>query len=253
MATLAVFAGVQGHTLDAATVFTSIALFENLKDPLSRLPDRITSYVDLLVASQRIQKFLARDEIAAHRQRAIPDIMQNKTVDAIVVQGSFSWGALHTQRENKDICKHSQKQEAKAKTQDNTASREKHQRGGGYMQLDQDDKELTNEPMEMATTSVYPLLLRDLNLRVRRGDLVMIIGTVGSGKSNVLSAVLGEMTPSDSSAAPIVDGQVAYMSQTPWILNMTLRKNVVISGAGGSGRHLWTRTRSACARRTALN
>eukprot|EP01046_Picozoa_sp_COSAG06_P043977 COSAG06_NODE_5850_length_3246_cov_3.260248_5_plen_59_part_00 len=29
-----------GNELDAATVFTSIALFENMKDPLSRLPDR---------------------------------------------------------------------------------------------------------------------------------------------------------------------------------------------------------------------
>lgn len=36
LASLAWYTGVEGQTLDAATVFTSIALFENMKDPLGQ-------------------------------------------------------------------------------------------------------------------------------------------------------------------------------------------------------------------------
>ena len=36
-------------------------------------------------------------------------------------------------------------------------------------------------------------ILRNINLHVEQGQLVAIVGTVGSGKSSLLSALLGEM------------------------------------------------------------
>ena len=38
-----------------------------------------------------------------------------------------------------------------------------------------------------------PPVLKDINLRVSEGSLVAVVGTVGSGKSSLLSALLGEM------------------------------------------------------------
>lgn len=35
--------------------------------------------------------------------------------------------------------------------------------------------------------------LKDINLRVKRGKLVAVVGQVGCGKSSLLSAILGEM------------------------------------------------------------
>lgn len=37
--------------------------------------------------------------------------------------------------------------------------------------------------------------LKNINLSVKKGELVAIVGKVGSGKSSVLSALLGEKTP----------------------------------------------------------
>lgn len=36
-------------------------------------------------------------------------------------------------------------------------------------------------------------ILRNINLQVEQGQLVAVVGTVGSGKSSLLSALLGEM------------------------------------------------------------
>ena len=35
--------------------------------------------------------------------------------------------------------------------------------------------------------------LKNINLTVNKGDLIAVVGTVGAGKSSLLSALLGEM------------------------------------------------------------
>lgn len=37
------------------------------------------------------------------------------------------------------------------------------------------------------------ITLRDINLRIKDGSLVAIVGTVGAGKSSLLAAMLGEL------------------------------------------------------------
>lgn len=56
----------------------------------------------------------------------------------------------------------------------------------------------------------------DINLSLKKGELLAVVGRVGAGKSSLLSAVLGEMTKVDGSVT--VRGSVAYCSQQPWIM-----------------------------------
>lgn len=44
-----------------------------------------------------------------------------------------------------------------------------------------------------SSESVEKPTLRNINLKVESGQLVAIVGTVGSGKSSLVSAMLGEM------------------------------------------------------------
>ncbi|KAG8965978.1 hypothetical protein FRC03_012713 [Tulasnella sp. 419] len=67
--------------------------------------------------------------------------------------------------------------------------------------------------------------LQDINLTVRKGDLIGIMGRVGSGKTSLLSAVVGEMTRVDGDVN--VSGTVAYAPQNPWIMSTTVRDNIV--------------------------
>ena len=45
----------------------------------------------------------------------------------------------------------------------------------------------------------------------------MIIGKIGSGKSNLFQAILNEMKSSNNTKV-IINGSIAYCGQKPWIM-----------------------------------
>uniref|UniRef100_A0A2R9C770 ATP binding cassette subfamily C member 6 n=1 Tax=Pan paniscus TaxID=9597 RepID=A0A2R9C770_PANPA len=68
-------------------------------------------------------------------------------------------------------------------------------------------------------------VLKDLKVKIPEGALVAVVGQVGSGKSSVLSAILGEM----EKLTGVVQrkGSVAYVSQQAWIQNCILQENIL--------------------------
>uniref|UniRef100_A0A8C8HV47 ATP-binding cassette, sub-family C (CFTR/MRP), member 2 n=1 Tax=Oncorhynchus tshawytscha TaxID=74940 RepID=A0A8C8HV47_ONCTS len=60
---------------------------------------------------------------------------------------------------------------------------------------------------------------------IQPGKLVAVVGVVGSGKSSLISAMLGEMHSSKGFIN--VQGSVAFVPQQAWIQNATLRDNIL--------------------------
>ncbi|EFN62768.1 Multidrug resistance-associated protein 1 [Camponotus floridanus] len=79
-----------------------------------------------------------------------------------------------------------------------------------------------NDPVERP-------ILQNINFHAEQGQLVAIVGTVGSGKSSLLSALLGEMEKLNGKVN--TKGSIAYVSQQPWIQNATLQDNVLFGKA----------------------
>ncbi|XP_051906935.1 multidrug resistance-associated protein 1-like [Hippocampus zosterae] len=67
--------------------------------------------------------------------------------------------------------------------------------------------------------------LQGINLKVKSNTLVAVVGHVGSGKSSLLSAILGEMARRRGSV--LIRGSVAYVPQQAWIQNATLEENIL--------------------------
>lgn len=63
-----------------------------------------------------------------------------------------------------------------------------------------------------------------VNISIRQGELIGICGMKGSGKSAVLSAIMGRMQLVSGSVQ--LKGRVAYMGQEAWIFNGTARENI---------------------------
>lgn len=67
--------------------------------------------------------------------------------------------------------------------------------------------------------------LTDINLDCKMGSLVCIVGKVGSGKTTLLRAMLGDLPLIQGTNH--VHGSVAYCSQQGWIINATVRDNIL--------------------------
>lgn len=69
--------------------------------------------------------------------------------------------------------------------------------------------------------------LKKVNLEIQTGKLYCLIGAVGSGKSSLLSALLGEIDLLEGNIR--VKGKISYASQDSWIFGATVRQNIVFS------------------------
>ncbi|EPQ19682.1 Canalicular multispecific organic anion transporter 1 [Myotis brandtii] len=67
--------------------------------------------------------------------------------------------------------------------------------------------------------------IRDVNLDIMPGQLVAVVGTVGSGKSSLMSAMLGEMENVHGHIT--IKGTIAYVPQQSWIQNGTIKDNIL--------------------------
>ncbi|XP_050076526.1 multidrug resistance-associated protein 1 isoform X5 [Anopheles maculipalpis] len=85
--------------------------------------------------------------------------------------------------------------------------------------------------------------LKNINVRVEKNQIVAIVGTVGSGKSSLLSAFLGEMDKISGRVNTL--GRIAYVSQQAWIQNATLKDNILFGKPMDQRRY--NRVIEACA------
>ncbi|XP_065088176.1 multidrug resistance-associated protein 1-like [Ochlerotatus camptorhynchus] len=67
--------------------------------------------------------------------------------------------------------------------------------------------------------------LKNINLALKKGKLSAVVGSVGTGKSSLISALLGEMEKVKGSVN--TDGTIAFVPQQAWIQNATLRENIL--------------------------
>ncbi|KRF85630.1 multidrug resistance-associated protein 1 isoform X15 [Drosophila virilis] len=90
------------------------------------------------------------------------------------------------------------------------------------------------------------MTLKNINMQVPKNNLVAIVGTVGSGKSSVIQALLGEMEKISGTVNTV--GKMAYVPQQAWIQNATVRDNILFGKP--YDRKRYNKVIDACALRT---
>ncbi|KAE8553094.1 hypothetical protein EYB25_004473 [Talaromyces marneffei] len=86
-------------------------------------------------------------------------------------------------------------------------------------------------------------VLENINLSARKGELTCIVGRVGAGKSSLLQAILGDLWKSQGEV--IVRGRIAYVAQQSWVMNASVRENIVFGHRWDP--HFYELTIEACA------
>ncbi|SDE61589.1 ATP-binding cassette, subfamily B [Paenibacillus sp. UNCCL117] len=100
-------------------------------------------------------------------------------------------------------------------------------------------------------------VLRDVHLNINKGEKIAVIGPSGAGKSTIASLIIGLYEPQsgkisingtsheDLSLAEL-RGKIGYISQDPYVVDGTIRSNLMIGSARKTDEDLWRVLDEAC-------
>eukprot|EP01113_Clastostelium_recurvatum_P036806 TRINITY_DN5307_c0_g1_i21.p1 TRINITY_DN5307_c0_g1~~TRINITY_DN5307_c0_g1_i21.p1 ORF type:complete len:905 (+),score=158.24 TRINITY_DN5307_c0_g1_i21:503-3217(+) len=271
VATFSLF-GVSGREVSIGGVFAALSLFNVMRFPLSVLSPVITGAVQARVSLKRINTFLLAEELDSKALSSSSLLSNNNTsLNTSVQQHDTFPDATHSPSQPRLII-------APSLLGPSSPSISGSPSPSPLPSCHEDDvlrivggtfswnstppkKEITSRdvppPSSSSSSSSLSsssnnndgvvITLHDINFSARDGELVIVVGPVGSGKSSLLSALLGELKcissssasssssstniefNSSSSSSFIKDGKrLAYVAQTPWIINATLKDNILM-------------------------
>jgi ATP-binding cassette, subfamily C (CFTR/MRP), member 1 len=102
---------------------------------------------------------------------------------------------------------------------------------------------MRNGAFKWSSSGGTPTILHSLSFSARKGELSCIVGRVGSGKSSFISAFLGDMHKLHGEV--VTRGKVAYVAQQPWIMNASVKDNILFGHRFDP--EFYQRTIEACA------
>ncbi|KAL0086848.1 P-loop containing nucleoside triphosphate hydrolase protein [Phycomyces blakesleeanus] len=202
------FTKIEGHELTAPIAFTAITVFNELRFALNILPETFTELLQALISIRRIQKYLDEPEI-----NPPPPVDHTAPVRIGFQDATVAWKAA------------SENTTAAMASQDGSDS-------GTHVESES-------------------FILRDLSIEFPPNELSLICGSTGSGKTLLMLSLLGESTllqgqvmcprttVADTVSSEfkfdkdipeedwILERSVAYVSQTAWLQNASIRDNIL--------------------------
>ncbi|KAF9159839.1 hypothetical protein DFQ26_006121 [Actinomortierella ambigua] len=260
---LTAYSAISGpdQPLDIRRIFVTITLINMLHPPLGLISEALPTLVSGNVAFGRLKKFLESEEI--NTDNLLHDSDPNASGIAYEIRdGTFGW---YTPEAIEDAVK-KREQEAKEKAEKEAKEAKENKKAGLDVATTMDEtgqdekKAVKGKPMsEKAATSTDKKeeeegealakasspsaaretmgpVLHNISLKIQRGSLTAIVGRVGEGKSSLVGALLGELYKYQGTVRSY--GSLAYVAQSAWILNDTVRNNILFGLAYDKERYL---------------
>uniref|UniRef100_A0A8C0KHX7 ATP binding cassette subfamily C member 9 n=1 Tax=Canis lupus dingo TaxID=286419 RepID=A0A8C0KHX7_CANLU len=216
LATFVTHAYASGNNLKPAEAFASLSLFHILVTPLFLLSTVVRFAVKAIISVQKLNEFLLSDEIGEDSWRT--------------GEGSLPF----------ESCK-------KHTGQPKTINRKQPGRYhlDSYEQSTRRLRPIETEDIAIKVTNGYfswgsgLATLSNIDIRIPTGQLTMIVGQVGCGKSSLLLAILGEMQTLEGKVYWSNRNRysVAYAAQKPWLLNATVEENITFGSPFNKQRY----------------
>ncbi|KAJ6630974.1 ABC transporter, partial [Mycena sp. CBHHK59/15] len=186
-----------GHQLEPSVVFASLTLFMLLRLPLMFLPVSFSSIADASNATHRLYDVFVAETFTETQVRD-----DELDVAIEVKNATFTWDGPPPDVEE------GKKRKGKQTQLERAAKAAAAARAAEQAKIDEE--------------KVFKM--PDLTFSIPRGQLVAIVGAVGSGKTSLLQGMIGEMRKTAGTIK--FGGSVGYCPQSAWIQNATIRENI---------------------------
>lgn len=208
-----------GGKFSVSILFTSLFVMRTYQGDLTFLPNVIGSMIDFMVSSKRITEFMLTEKLKTLKCKR----NSCENYDLVVQKIGFSHPKKKSKKENKSENGHKKKKSLnvkKGKLNDDLS--EKLIESDTINQISIKD-ETKNESAD------FCFELKNLNLKIKKGELVAVIGQSGCGKSSLFLGLTGELIPhEDEDSKFVCNESVSFVSQSPWILNETIKNNILM-------------------------
>ncbi len=249
------YVAIQDEPLTAATAFTTIALFGMMRFPFSILPMGLSQYVQCRISLSRLERYLILPVLAQYVQLTPPPKPTSPSEEmpgsVTIRNGTFAWV-----RPDPTFTNDNPEVEIVFLLEDDLEKRPIFS-DVGRMTFSNDsscasstsslDDLAFNLESAIDSNTASMATLNNISCHIPAGSLVAVVGSVGSGKSSFLSAILGDMEPfndskvytprSGSAQNEDENAHSAYCSQTPWVVNDTLQGNILFGRAFDAERY----------------
>uniref|UniRef100_A0A4W3JQM5 ATP-binding cassette sub-family C member 5 n=1 Tax=Callorhinchus milii TaxID=7868 RepID=A0A4W3JQM5_CALMI len=195
------------HELKSSMAFTVIAVFNAMKFSLGTLPFSVKAFADAKVSLQRLKNVLAIENPVSYLH-----LLQDSPYAVVMENASLSW--YESKEKKADLSKVTKGKEgidANGKKEDPS-------------EVTDHASQNIAEPLRQ-NGNLLTMTLQNISFRLEKGSLLGVCGNVGSGKSSLLSAVLGQMYLRDGTVG--VTGSFAYVSQQAWIIHGNVKENIL--------------------------
>ena len=225
------YVSIQDDPLTASTAFTTVALFNIMRFPFAFLPMGLLQFIQSRISLKRLERYLDLPELPSYVEKSTPPSEPDVAPGSIVVkEGTFSWvdpdaKPIRPVQEIKPERKRRSSRRGSRHSQSSTVA-------AAEQEL-QNSVRSSASKMTEGSAKTPTITLQELTFTIPSGELVAVVGSVGSGKSSFLSALLGEMEPINGSKVYIPrpenapTGFISYCTQSPWVVNDTLRGNIL--------------------------
>ncbi|XP_037734012.1 ATP-binding cassette sub-family C member 12 isoform X2 [Chelonia mydas] len=186
--------------LTASVAFSVIAMFNVMKFSIAILPFSVKAAAEAKVSLTRLKKILLTEIPPVYVKQ-----LKNSENAVVMENATLSWECMneHSRKNNNENM--------------NGKTAFQYQRKPGPV--------LPHSETSIGEEDSAAIALYNLSFTVKKGKVLGICGNVGSGKSSVISAILGQMYLYDGTVG--VDGTLAYVSQQAWIFHETVRRNIL--------------------------
>uniref|UniRef100_A0A8D0HD12 ATP-binding cassette sub-family C member 12 n=1 Tax=Sphenodon punctatus TaxID=8508 RepID=A0A8D0HD12_SPHPU len=193
--------------LTASTAFSVIAIFNVMKFSIAILPFAVKAAAETNVSLTRLKKILIADIPS-------PYVKQMKDSENAVVMedATLSW----------ECAKEPSTKHSKDNVMNGKSAYKYQLKPATTIPRSQTSQTSTRETEKEDSNGAA---LCNLSFTVKKGKVLGICGNVGSGKSSIISALLGQMHLHEGRVG--VDGTLAYVSQQAWIFHGNVKENIL--------------------------
>ncbi|XP_037835575.1 multidrug resistance-associated protein 5 [Kryptolebias marmoratus] len=245
-----------GYDLTAAQAFTVVTVFNAMTFALKVTPFSVKSLSEGSVAVERFKSLFLLPEVAGIRASPSgPHV-------AVEMRGAtLGWEGVGQSTQASPCVRAAGRHRQRDKCRDTGVLQDDEEQeevtgsllgGGDHVSSPEEEEGEDSCPPLLAVPPISQRLqstLHCIDLSVQQGKLLGVCGSVGSGKTSLISAILGQMTVLEGTVA--VRGRMAYVAQQAWILNATLRDNILFGQEYQEDRY--QSVLSACCLRLDLN